>query len=119
VTDGRAGAGAGFRAGLRAACAVGLLALAGCGGRPHARLHHVVIHQFLYVPATLTVVVGDTVEWANRDIVPHTATATDRAWDSGDIQPGTSARVVSSAAGAYEYGCSYHTNMKAHLTASP
>ena len=116
---GRTGAGAGFRAGLQAAGVLGLLALAGCGGRAQARLHHVVIHQFLYEPAALTVARGDTVEWTNRDIVPHTATATPRAWDSGDMQPGASARVVSKASGSFDYGCSYHTNMKAHLTVSP
>ena len=115
MTEGRAGAGAGFRAGLRAACVLSLLSLAGCG-RPHARLHHVVIPQFLYEPATHAVAVGDTLEWANRDIVPHTATAINHAWDSGDIQPGAAARVVSAAAGGFDYGCSYHTNMKAHLT---
>ena len=33
------------------------------------------IREFKFEPATVTVHIGDTVEWKNDDIVPHSATA--------------------------------------------
>lgn len=90
-----------------------LVLLAGCGARGPA-LHRVAIHRFLYQPATLTVAVGDTVLWTNRDIVPHTATAAG-SWDSGNIAPGDSALVTLTHAGAFAYACAYHPIMKAKL----
>ena len=36
--------------------------------------HTVAIRELKFQPAVLTVKVGDTVEWKNDDIVPHTAT---------------------------------------------
>src|SRR2546423_277336 len=42
-------------------------------------------------PAVLTVAAGDTVVWVNRDIVPHTATATGGTkWDTGQLTHGQS-----------------------------
>ena len=63
----------------------------------------------------LSVKPGDTVTWANSDIVPHTATADDRSWDTGLIKPGehTSIEIIS---GMTElYFCEYHPTMTASL----
>ena len=43
--------------------------------KPTPRTHTVKIEGMAFVPATLEVSVGDTVEWINEDLVPHTATA--------------------------------------------
>src|SRR5215471_11310003 len=52
----------------------------------------VIIRDFTFNPATVTVHTGDTVEWKNDDIVPHTATEDANAekpvFDSGAIQKG-------------------------------
>src|SRR6266849_9420180 len=40
--------------------------------------HTVVIREVKFQPTVLTVKVGDTVEWRNDDIVPHTATSQNR-----------------------------------------
>lgn len=41
-------------------------------------------------PATLTIAVGETVRWFNDDSLPHTVTAADGSWDSGNLPPGAS-----------------------------
>lgn len=74
----------------------------------------VVIEGFLYSPAAVEVQSSDTVIFTNRDVVPHTATAVDKSWDSGDIAPGESVRVLVEAAG--EYFCAYHPTMKGSIT---
>src|SRR6266849_1102818 len=40
--------------------------------------HTVVIREVKFQPSVLTAMVGDTVEWRNDDIVPHTATSQNR-----------------------------------------
>jgi len=58
----------------------------------------VVIKEMGYQPSTLRVKVGETVEWKNEGIVPHTATAEAAkgapGFDSGSIAPGASWRFV-------------------------
>lgn len=93
-----------------------VLAAISCDPAPrYPALHRVTIHSFLYDPAASTIVAGDTVLWVNRDIVPHTATDSLRTWDSGEIAPGDSARVVFATAGHFQYTCSYHPSMRASL----
>jgi len=76
----------------------------------------VLISHFKYQPDTLALKVGDTVEWQNVDIVPHTATAVDRkTFDSGRIAKGASWRFTLTRKGTYDYLCTLHPNMKAKL----
>ena len=77
--------------------------------------HTVVVAQFEFAPSPLRVSVGDTVVWENRDLVPHTASADDNAWDSGDIPARQSRVVVMREKGEYTYDCLYHSNMKGTL----
>ncbi len=92
------------------------LAAAACARRADSpRTHRVLIHGFAFDPAQVAVAAGDTVEWVNQDIVPHTATATNRAWDTGSIGPDSSARVVIEPGGIGPYACSFHPQMKAAL----
>jgi hypothetical protein len=48
---------------------------------------------------TLAVRQGDTIEWINDDIVPHTATSTGGAFDSGAIAAGGTCRWTARARG--------------------
>ncbi|HYM80531.1 MAG TPA: cupredoxin family copper-binding protein [Candidatus Limnocylindria bacterium] len=98
------------------ACA-SLAVLAGCGGGSRPTHHVVVIRGFQFDPAALTVAIGDTIEWRNRDIFPHTSTADDGAWDSGNLPADTAWSTVIARPGAHAYHCSYHPNMKAQLDA--
>jgi len=78
--------------------------------------HTVVIREVKFQPTVLTVKVGDTVEWRNDDIVPHTATSTEpRKFDSGILPVGSSWKYVVTKRGIYFYTCTLHPNMKATL----
>lgn len=91
--------------------------LAGCASHASARpaLHRVTIHAFKFEPDSFSSAPGDTVEWLNQDIVPHTSTARSSHWDSGSIPPGGSWRTVLTLPGAEPYGCQLHTLMQAQL----
>ncbi|MEO6801898.1 MAG: cupredoxin domain-containing protein, partial [Granulicella sp.] len=67
--------------------------------------HQIVIMAFQYQPETLTVQVGDTVEWTNKGIVPHTVLAEDGSFKSGLIMPGSSWKVVMKKSGTFPYSC--------------
>ncbi len=73
------------------------------------------IKDFAYSPTTLTVHVGDTVTWSNMEDssshVPHTATAADRSWNTGVIQPGSAGSVTFRTAGTFAYLCTIHPDM--------
>jgi hypothetical protein len=58
---------------------------------------------------------GDTVEWRNQDLVPHTSTAGSGRWDSHSIPPDSSWRAVLTTRGPEPYGCLLHPIMKARL----
>jgi plastocyanin len=74
------------------------------------------IKQLKYLPNVVTVHPGDTVQWKNSDIVPHTATTVDKGFDSGSIAVGgTWTLTVPAKTGDYFYKCTFHPNMKAKL----
>lgn len=81
-----------------------------------ATVKTVVIDHFQFQPDALEVHAGDTVEWKNDDIVPHTVTAADsKSFDSGPIASGASWRFTAPKKGTYDYLCTLHPNMKAKL----
>ena len=91
-------------------------ALAGCAGAaPKATRHEIRIEAFVYHPDTQAVRPGDTLVFINRDAVPHTATANDSTWDTGEILANASDTVVVPATGICGYKCAFHPNMKAEL----
>jgi plastocyanin len=76
--------------------------------------HTIIIRELKFQPAALTVNAGDTVEWRNDDIVPHTATSTEPTkFDSGVLPVGSSWKYVVTKRGTYFYNCTLHPNMKA------
>lgn len=78
------------------------------------------IKNYEFNPSKLTVKPGQKVTFTNDDSVTHTATASDGAFDTGDIKPGASQTVVVKAGvtGAVPYICSIHQYMKGTLTVS-
>jgi plastocyanin len=73
---------------------------------------NVAIKDYAFSPATLTVAAGTTVIWTNNDAVPHTATASDGSFDSGNLNPGQSFSFKFSTPGTYAYSCQYHAGMQ-------
>ena len=93
-----------------------VLGAVACGRSPAApppAVHTVTIEGMRFAPQTLTVRAGDTVVWVNRDMFPHTATATGGVFDSKDIAAGGSWSHRLAAAGEFPYLCSLHPPMKA------
>ena len=70
------------------------------------------IRDLAYHPAQTEIAVGTTVTWTNSDTVPHTATATDRTFDSGILDPGKSFSYTFEKAGTFDYSCLVHPQMK-------
>ena len=56
--------------------------------------------------------VNNTVQWTNNDIAPHTVTAVDKSFDSGELNTGDTFTYTFTTPGTYQYGCSYHPWMK-------
>ena len=83
---------------------------------PHT--HRVVIEKFAFVPARLTVRPGDTIEWINADLAPHTATARDRTWDTGSLGKGANAGIVATIPGRLDYFCRFHPHMAGEIIVS-
>jgi len=67
-----------------------------------------------YAPATITVVIGvnNTVQWTNNDVAPHTVTAVDKNFDSGEMNTGDTFTYTFTTPGTYQYGCAYHPWMQ-------
>lgn len=98
---------------------VGLLALGGAvsapRGAPEARTHTVTITAMRFDPATLVVREGDTIEWINEDLVPHTATSSADRFDSGTIAPGGSWTWTARSSGRTPYVCRLHPTMAGRI----
>ena len=69
------------------------------------------ISGFAFNPATVTVNVGDSVTWTNNDDVPHTATADNGSFNTGQLGSGDSDSVTFKSAGTFAYHCSVHPSM--------
>jgi plastocyanin len=71
------------------------------------------IDNFSFGPVTLTVPVGTTVTWTNRDDIPHTVVSTDdpKAFKSKVLDTDEKFSFTFSKAGTYPYFCSIHPKM--------
>jgi plastocyanin len=56
----------------------------------------------------LTAIGNNTVTWVNNDNAPHTVTANDGSFSSGNIAPGSSFSYTFTRPGTYKYHCVYH-----------
>lgn len=99
---------------IAALAAIGVLVFASAAVVPQPKdtppqRHVVQIRGMAFDPAVLEVQRGDTVVWINRDIVPHTATATrDSGWNTGPLLQGESGRYVARRKGEDPYACTLH-----------
>lgn len=76
----------------------------------------IAIKDFKYLPESVTVGVGTTVTWTNGDAAPHTATADDGSFDTGNLREGAAGRVTFRKAGSFAYFCEFHRFMRAEVT---
>src|ERR1700721_434620 len=81
----------------------------------HAATIQITMENLVISPAEASAKVGDTIEWINKDIFAHTATARNGDWDV-TIAPKTTVTSILKKAGVIDYYCRFHPNMKATLT---
>ena len=78
----------------------------------------ITMENLVVSPAETSAKVGDTIEWINKDVFAHTATAKNGDFDVM-LPPKKSATFVLNKAGTVDYYCRYHPNMKATLKVAP
>jgi plastocyanin len=69
------------------------------------------IDNFSFGPAALTVTVGTTVTWTNRDDIPHTVVNPDKAFKSKVLDTDEKFSFTFSTPGTFTYFCSIHPKM--------
>ena len=79
--------------------------------QPSAANAVVKIDNFVFGPQTITVPVGATVKWTNKDDIPHTAVSTDGAFKSKVMDTDESFSYTFTKPGTYSYYCSVHPKM--------
>jgi plastocyanin len=84
----------------------------------HAATIQITMDNLVISPAEASAKVGDTIEWINKDILSHTATARNGDWDI-TLPPKNSGSLIVKKAGTVDYFCRFHPNMKATLAVEP
>jgi plastocyanin len=106
--------------GLAAVVPVAIVAMwlltAGGGGalakaQANTAVVEVKIDNFSFGPATITVPVGTTVVWTNRDDIPHTVVSDDKIFKSKVLDTDEKFSYTFSKPGNYPYFCSVHPKM--------
>jgi plastocyanin len=80
----------------------------------------VLIQNFSFKPAHITIKRGTRVTWINKDMTKHTATASNGAFDSGVLRPGQSySHTFKTAGRTNNYHCEIHPFMRGSVTVKP
>jgi len=69
------------------------------------------IDNFSFTPATITIPVGTTVRWTNRDDIPHTVVSDDQKFQSKALDTDDQYSYTFTKPGTYGYFCSIHPKM--------
>jgi plastocyanin len=90
---------------------------------PSANAATVQILDFAFEPAVVEVKVGTTVTWVNDGPTAHTSTAYGeggkKVWDSAILPQGGTYSYTFDEPGAFDYLCTLHPSMKAHIDIVP
>jgi plastocyanin len=78
---------------------------------PQPATAEVKVDNFSFGPATLSVAVGTTVTWTNRDDIPHTIVSTEKVFKSKVLDTDEKFSFTFAKAGTYPYFCSIHPKM--------
>ena len=78
---------------------------------PAAAVTEVKVDNFSFSPATVTVAVGATVQWTNRDDIPHNVVSTEKVFKSKVMDTDEKFSYTFTKPGTYSYFCSIHPHM--------
>jgi plastocyanin len=79
--------------------------------QPSAASAGVNIDNFVFGPQTITVPVGATVTWTNKDDIPHTSVSTEGVFKSKVLDTDEKFSYTFTKAGTYPYYCTIHPKM--------
>ena len=96
------------------AVAAGALLLVSSPATAAPHTYTVVIDKMKFGPIPVGLRQGDTILWVNRDILRHTATAVDHAFDV-DLPAGKAGKTVIERSGTIPFSCRFHPGMKGAL----
>ena len=71
------------------------------------------IQNFAFNPEKITVPVGTTITWTNKDSAPHTVTSNNGAFNSGTLGNGGTFQFTFNTVGTFDYHCNIHRSMTA------
>jgi len=77
------------------------------------------IDNFTFTPPVLTIAVGTTVTWTNRDDIPHTVVENDRNFRSAAIDTDEQFSHKFNTPGEINYFCSLHPHMTGKIVVKP
>jgi plastocyanin len=69
------------------------------------------IENFSFAPGTITVPVGSTVLWTNKDDAPHNVVSEDKSFKSKAMDTDENFSYTFATPGTYSYHCSIHPQM--------
>ena len=79
----------------------------------------VTISGYAFSPAALTVKVGTTVTWVNRDDDPHSVDSADGKFKSKALDTGSKFEFRFTEAGEYPFNCRFHPKMTGKIVVQP
>jgi amicyanin len=88
-----------------------VLAAAVLPSRAQSPAGAVSIDNFTFNPQKLTVKVGTTVTWTNKDDIPHAIAAVGKEFKSKVLDTDNSFSFAFTTPGSYDYFCSLHPHM--------
>lgn len=106
--------------GAALAVAIGVTILVVVGVRqpaaPRGEAHRVTMENMKFSPAEIEIQLGETIEFVNADLTPHTATAkTGQAFDSDMLKSGGTWSFSPQQPGIIEYQCKFHPMMQGKI----
>ena len=75
----------------------------------------VTIKSLKYSSNTIQITKGETVEWVNDDLTPHTVTSDSGEFNSGSMDVGATWRHTFNEPGTFAYFCTFHREMKGSI----
>ena len=80
-----------------------------------AAANQVIIENFSFAPATLTVKTGSKITWINRDDVPHTVNENDKLFKSSTMDTDDQFSYTFNSPGTFSYFCALHPKMTGQI----
>jgi plastocyanin len=88
----------------------------GTGGSDGPGANEVWLKGMAFTPSSITVSVGTTIKWTNKDAVTHNVTSNTGVFSSGDMGNGATFSFQFNTAGTYPYTCTIHPTMTGSVT---